>query len=105
MSYCLETRGFLMSEGELRQIARKRAKAKTGFYIHLIVYVVVNILLVSIWFFTSDTSEIPWFIFPLVGWGIALVIHAVIAFRGGGNSLEDRMTERELAKLKAERSN
>jgi hypothetical protein len=36
----------------------------------------------------------------LVGWGIALVIHAVIAFRGGGNSLEDRMTEREYEKLK-----
>ena len=93
-----------MSEEELRQIARQRAKAKTGFYIHLIVYIIVNILLVSIWYFTSGTSEFPWFVFPLVGWGIALVIHAVTAFHDG-NSLEDRMTERELAKLKAERSN
>ena len=93
-----------MSEEELRQIARQRAKAKTGFYIHLIVYIIVNILLVSIWYFTSDKSEFPWFVYPLVGWGIALVIHAVTAFYGG-NSLEDRMTERELAKLKAERSN
>ena len=93
-----------MSEEELRKIARQRAKVKTGFYIHLIVYITVNILLVSIWYFTSDTSEFPWFVFPLVGWGIALVIHAVTAFHGGGNSLEDRMTEREYEKLKAERS-
>jgi hypothetical protein len=94
-----------MTEEELRKIARKRAKAKTGFYIHLIVYIIVNILLVSIWYFTSDSSELPWFIFPLIGWGIALVIHGLVTFRGNSlEDMEDRMTERELAKLKAERS-
>jgi hypothetical protein len=94
-----------VTEEELRKKARKRAKAKTGFYIHLIVYIVVNILLVSIWYFTSDSSELPWFIFPLVGWGIALIIHGVVAFRGSSlEDMEDRMTERELAKLKAQQS-
>ena len=94
-----------MTEEELRKIARKRAKAKTGFYIHLIVYVIVNVLLVSIWYFTSDSNGIPWFVYPLVGWGIALVIHGVVAFRGSSlDNMEDRMTERELAKLKAERA-
>ena len=95
--------GILMTEEELRQLARKRAKAKTGFYIHLIVYIIVNILLVSIWYITLDSSEFPWFVFPLIGWGIALVIHGIVTFvTSSGNSLEDRMTERELAKLKAE---
>ena len=94
-----------MSEEELRKIARKRAKAKTSFYIHLIVYIIVNILLVSIWYFTSDSSGIPWFVYPLVGWGIALVIHGVVAFRGSSlDDVEDQMTERELEKLKAERA-
>ena len=98
-------RGFLVTEEELRRKARKRAKAKTSFYIHLIVYIVVNILLVSIWYFTSDSSGLPWFIFPLVGWGIALVIHGVVAFHGSSlEDMEDRMTERELAKLKAQQS-
>jgi hypothetical protein len=95
-----------MTEEELRKIARKRAKAKTAFYIHLIVYVVVNALLVLIWYFTSHSSGLPWFVFPLVGWGIALVIHGITAFRGSSlDNMEDRMTERELAKLKAERAN
>ena len=94
-----------MTEEELRKIARKRAKAKTGFYIHLIVYIIVNILLVSIWYFTSDSSGLPWFVFPLVGWGIGLLIHGVFAFSGSSlDDMEDRMTERELAKLKAQRS-
>ena len=97
--------GFLMTEEELRKMARKRAKAKTGFYIHLIVYIIVNILLVSIWYFTSDSSGLPWFVFPLVGWGIALVIHGVVAFHGSSlEDMEDRMTERELAKLKSQQS-
>ena len=97
--------GFLVTEEELRKIARKRAKAKTSFYIHLIVYIIVNILLVSIWYFTSDSSGLPWFVFPLVGWGIALVIHGVVAFRGSAlEDMEDRMTERELSKLKAKQS-
>ena len=89
-----------MTEEKLRQLARERAKAKTGFYIHLIIYIIVNILLVSIWYITLGPSGFPWFVFPLIGWGIALVIHGVVTF--GGNSLEDRMTERELAKLKAQ---
>ena len=94
-----------MTEEELRKIARKRAKAKMGFYTHLIVYIIVNILLVSIWYFTSDSSELLWFVFPLVGWGIALVIHGVVAFRGSSlDNMEDQMTERELAKLKAQKS-
>ena len=88
-----------MSEEKLRQLARERARAKTGFYIHLIIYIIVNILLVSIWYITSGPSEFPWFIFPLIGWGIAVIVHGLATF--SGKSLEDRMTERELAKLKS----
>lgn len=39
----------------------------------------------------------PWIIFPLIGWGTAVIVHAVAAFYG--ISLEDKMTERELTKL------
>ena len=93
-----------MTEDKLRKLARKRAQAKIGFYIHLIVYVVVNVFLVLLWYMTSDTTEFPWFIYPLVGWGIALVAHGLYTFYGS-TGLEDSMTERELAKLKARGSN
>jgi len=96
-----------MTEEKLRRIARERAKAKLGFYIHLIVYVCINVLLFAIWYlFTLESGGFPWFIFPLIGWGIAVVIHAIVAFYGNSTeeSLEDRMTEQELAKLKEQQS-
>ena len=91
-----------MTEEKLRQIARERARAKTGFYIHVLIYIVVNVLLFAIWYITLGPDGFPWFVLPLIGWGIAVILHAVTVFYG--KSLGDRMTERELAKLKAEQS-
>jgi uncharacterized protein (DUF486 family) len=97
---------FLVSDEELRSKAIHRARAKLGFYIHLTVYVCVNLLLFFVWFFTrGDTSvpnaSFPWFIFPLVGWGIGLIAHGVSVFGNAAGYL-DRMTEREYRKLKAD---
>lgn len=50
--------------------------ARTGFRIHLFVYLAVQVLLVATWWFTSNNGEVmPWFIFPLLGWGIGVVAH------------------------------
>ena len=62
-----------LSEEEVYKIARKRVEEKKGFYSHLTAYVIVNIMLILIWWFTS--GGFPWFIFPLVGWGIGIVFH------------------------------
>lgn len=77
--------------------ARARAEAKYGFYKHLAVFAAVNLLLLAINLFTSPGYL--WSIWPLLGWGIAIVFHAlqVYAF-GGGNKLLDRMTEIEMQK-------
>lgn len=92
-----------MAEEKLRQKARERARAKISFYIHLTIYVIVNVLLFCIWYITLGPSGFPWFIFPLFGWGIGLIVHAVATFYGKSmEDLEERMTEQELAKLKAQ---
>jgi hypothetical protein len=55
--------------------AKERVAALRGFYIHLIVYVVINLLLFLInMIFSADTL---WFIWPLLGWGIAIALHAI----------------------------
>ena len=87
----------------------RRARAKLGFYIHLTVYVCVNIGLFLIWLFTrGDTSipnaSFPWFIFPLGGWGIGLIAHGLAVF-GHTSGYLDRMTDQEYKKLKAEQGN
>jgi hypothetical protein len=90
-----------VSEEELRRKARERAEEKLGFYIHLAVYIFVNSLLVGVWWFTGgNTGIFPWFIFPLIFWGLGLALHALTVFIGHG--FADRMAEKEYQKLKEE---
>lgn len=52
--------------------------SRTGFRIHATVYVAVNLLLIAIWASTwllNDATGYPWFIYPLLGWGIGLAAH------------------------------
>jgi len=68
-----------MSEEEIYREARKRVEAKKGFFIHLTVYIIVNIMLVLIWAFPGG-GGFPWFVFPLGGWGIGILFHFLGTF-------------------------
>ena len=68
-----------MNEEETKyQRAKKRVEALRGFYVHLGVYVVVNLFLFLLNIITSP--DILWFYWPLLGWGIAIVVHALSVF-------------------------
>ena len=58
--------------------ARERVDAIRGFYIHLAVYVLVNLCLFAI-NMVSDPNSL-WFYWPLLGWGVAVAIHALTVF-------------------------
>ena len=60
-------------EREARQILKRRA-----FYLHLAVYLAVQAMLFGIWALAG--GGYPWFLFPLMGWGIGLVAHGAAAF-------------------------
>lgn len=60
-------------EREARRILRRRA-----FYLHLAVYLAVNATIFVIWLLAG--GGFPWFLFPLMGWGIGLVAHGASAF-------------------------
>lgn len=54
----------------------QRADARLGFRIHAFVYVAVNLFLALVWALTSDGFTVmPWFLFPVGGWGIGLAAH------------------------------
>ena len=55
-----------------------RSARRRGVWMHAIIYVVVNLLLVVIWAVTG--AGFPWFVFPLFGWLIGLVIDAASAY-------------------------
>ena len=82
---------------ELRRQARKIAEEKVGFWTHLVVYVCVNALLWSIWYFT-DPNVFPWPIFVTFGWGIGLGANAVSAY--GMTRRQFDLEEREYQRLK-----
>ena len=91
-----------MSEDELYQIARKRVEEKKGFYTHLAVYVVVNIMLVLIWAFPSGGGY-PWFLWPLGGWGIGVLFHFLGVFVFSRQSgWERKEVEKEVERLRKE---
>jgi hypothetical protein len=63
------------------QKAKKRVEALRGFYVHLGVYLVVNLLLFFINMVASPDRL--WFFWPLLGWGLAIVLHALRVFGAG----------------------
>lgn len=62
-------------EEALRAKAVRRIKKRHDFYGHLLVYALVNGFLVVIWAITGWGSFF-WPIFPIVAWGIAVVLNA-----------------------------
>ena len=57
----------------LKRIARRRAGAKLGLYIHAGVYIAVNAFLAVVKLQT--TPQIHWNLWPLAGWGLGLAVH------------------------------
>jgi Na+/citrate or Na+/malate symporter len=87
-----------MENQELYQKAQKRVEAKIGFYLHLTVYVVVNILLIVVNLTTS--TKYLWFKWPLIIWGLGLLFHSIgVRFSSAGYSIKERMIEKEMRKL------
>ena len=89
-----------MSEEQIYELAKKRVEEKRGFFTHLAVYIVINIMLVLIWAFASG-GGFPWFIFPLCGWGIGLIIHFFNTFVFGIKS-DMAAIEKEAEKIRKE---
>lgn len=84
--------------------AAKRVKQKKGFYIHLSVFISVGIF-----FFTMNMVTDPydtWFFFPLMPWGVGLLIHYFTTFGFPGSKIltedwEQEELEKEIQRLQA----
>jgi len=74
--------------------AQRRAGAKLGFYIHLFVYIAVNLFLIFV--NLSTTPHRLWFMWPLFGWGLGLFFHGFAIFVGP--KLRQRLVDREIEK-------
>ena len=75
-----------------RERAIKKLKKRRDFYGHLVVYAVVNSFLVAIWAVT-DVHGFFWPIFPMLGWGIGVVLNAWDVYRNDSCSEEQSPQE------------
>ena len=86
------------SQPNLEKLARRRAGAKMGWYIHAFVYVLVNLGLVTL----AASHGRNWAVYPLMGWGLGLLIHgAFVWLLAPSGGLYDRLLERERRALGA----
>lgn len=76
--------------------AIKRAEELQGFYVHLLIYLVVNAGLFLINLLGKGEDGGWWFFWPLAGWGIGVLVHALTTFTG---LFSDSWKERKAAEI------
>jgi hypothetical protein len=92
-----------MEKSEEYVRAKKKVQNLKAFYIHLTVYILVNILLLTINLLTDAGNW--WFLYPLGGWGIGVLVHGLstFAFFNFGADWEERKIKEYIEKDKIER--
>lgn len=86
-----------MENSQVYQEAKKKVQARLGFKIHLAVYLAVIAILISVNLINSP--DYLWFIWPLMGWGIAIFWHAMGVFVFNKESgVTERMIRKEMDK-------
>lgn len=85
-----------LSSEEIERLARRRAERKMGWYIHAFVYIAVNIGLALL----SSFSGRHWALFPVLGWGLGLLIHGLVVFVApAGSGFRERLVQQERERL------
>ena len=89
-----------LQDAELERVARKRAAARLGWYIHATVFIAVNLMLAAL----SVMNGRNWAVFPAFGWRVVLAIHGAVVFLvTGGGGLHDKLVQQERSRLVAQR--
>ncbi len=81
---------------DVREQARDRLKKQQDLRAHLLVYLMVNALVWTIWAFTG--SGFPWPIFITGGWGIGVVMNIWDAY--WRRPITEADVDREVARLR-----
>lgn len=81
--------------------AKKQVSEIKDFYVHLLIYIIVNLGLVIIYFIPGSSDEKDdgfWPIYTILGWGIGLIIHGLSVFVFDG-SMFSGWEEKEVQKI------
>ncbi len=87
-----------MVDNEIRQRVQKKVKDRKGFMAHLGVYLAVGMFFLVINLLTMQGGRF-WFFWPMIPWGVGLLIHYFSVFGlPGTNELVEKWELEETAK-------
>jgi hypothetical protein len=84
--------------------AARQVRQKIGFYWHLASYLIINGFLIVIYLLGSVVAEglyYPWFIWPMMAWGVGLLFHYLSVFVFNGAYDQQKMIEAEMRRMGA----
>ena len=89
-----------VDDDPLRALAARRVKARRELLAHVSVYVITNLALLGIWAATG--AGYPWFLWPMLGWGIGVAFHVMSFVLGLDSDTERdaRAIDREMERLR-----
>ena len=89
----------LDSTNALQTLARRRVKMKMGFFIHALVFTLVNLGLLTLSAITGGERGLH---MPLWGWAFGLAIHGTVVFtKLHTQGLRERLIAREVERLQS----
>lgn len=86
-------------EQRLRQYAEERVKTKQAFYVHLLVFILVNSFFVVARYITGTIDET--LIYTALPWGIGLAFHWFFTFFRSDPLSYERKVQKEMERIKA----
>lgn len=91
-----------LNDTEIEARARRRVKTRTGFYVHALVFLLVNLGLFGL---NTVLGGYRWSVWPAWGWALGLAIHGIVTFLSlQGEGWRDRMLAQEIERLKRTRA-
>ena len=93
-----------MSDEELRKAARKNLKSRNDFKVMLAIFIVIELILIAVWFFSSGWGSYFWPGWPLLGFTIATVFSGLDAYGITRRQITESDIDAEIARMNAKRN-
>lgn len=100
----LAARVIPMSDEELRKAARHNLKARNDFKVMLAIFIVIALILIAVWFFSTGGTGYFWPVWPLLGLTIAAVFAGLDAFGVTRKTITEADIDAEIARMNAKRN-
>jgi hypothetical protein len=89
---------------EMREVARRNLKARNDFKVMLVIFAVIILLLLAIWYFSSEGRGYFWPVWPIIGMVIAAVFAGLDAYGITRRTITEADVDAEVARLQAKRN-